>query len=100
MSEPIYSYVKGQGWIPGNDWLVAIDKTGKSWRIHQQKEQPKPGDYFIRVNNNLNFSYYTIGEGINLEKIIDYIASQRSFSKAPDTYYYSSHDYVIMVPID
>jgi hypothetical protein len=46
MSEPIYEYVKGQGWVVGQqEWVYAEGRCGRKFRIVKRK--PELGEIYV-----------------------------------------------------
>jgi hypothetical protein len=43
MTEPIYEFIRGQGWVANGEPPVLVSKNGKTYRVEMRK--PEPGEF-------------------------------------------------------
>ncbi len=98
-SEPVYSYVKGQGWIIGRPFIEAVTLTKRKVRIEER--DPRPRERYLVIDTRYE-NLWTNGE-LNVEGVRKYISNRGlqnffTFNKS-DVNYYRTQTHTKLVTI-
>lgn len=56
MTEPVYTYIKGQGWVPQPPYFIETVRLGK-YMLTVEDRQPNVGEYYWRGDAKINLSF-------------------------------------------
>lgn len=92
MTDPIYEYVKGEGWVPRSSVIVTL---GCGTTVRLEKRNPEPGEKFGVFPSMVRLEEYLIDIRSNSR---DYRYSYYSIACSkpdPDSQYF----YITLVPV-
>lgn len=75
MTEPTYRFIKGQGWVPSTDSVLATVTMQGGVKVNLIERVPNPGEKYYYCSKDRS-AYYHDGKG-DVQSWSTYVSSQR-----------------------
>lgn len=99
MTDPVYEFIKGEGWVPSRGIHVTT-LNGVKFRL--ELRAPVPGERVMQISHH-HPVYTKRPDEVNMDRVINFFTTRNhgynNFYKVPAHGYIHGHHTVVVVPL-